>query len=88
MNWSRERYMFIIDTLKIFLTDLGFAVNTQVSWCPISGLKGDNMSKTTSDKNAEWYRGDCLFDLLDDISIVHRDSNGPLRIPVVDKIRE
>jgi translation elongation factor EF-1alpha len=46
------------------------------------------MSKTTSDKNAEWYRGDCLFDLLDDISIVHRDSNGPLRIPVVDKIRE
>ena len=46
------------------------------------------MAKSTEKKEAEWYRGDCLFDMLDDLSIPNRDSNGSLRIPVLDRIRD
>jgi peptide chain release factor subunit 3 len=59
-----------------------------VSWCPISGLNGDNMAKSTEKKEAEWYRGDCFFDMLDDLSVPNRDSNASLRIPVLDRIRD
>ena len=33
------------------------------------GLHGDNMLHPSKDKNAEWYRGDTFFTILDDLSI-------------------
>ena len=52
------------------------------------GLHGDNMLHPSKDKNAEWYKGDTFFTILDELSIQKRDPDGPLRIPVLDKIRD
>lgn len=87
IKWNRERYMSIIDNMKPFLKEAGYT-DSQISWCPISGLVGDNMAKATTNKNAEWYRGDFFFGMLDDLSVPNRNSNGPLRIPVLDRIRD
>lgn len=46
------------------------------------------MNKPSVHKNADWYKGDFLFDMLDDLCVPNRDPNGPLRIPVLDKIRD
>lgn len=46
------------------------------------------MNKPAANKKAEWYRGEYFFEMLDDLSVPNRDSNGPLRIPVLDKIRD
>lgn len=46
------------------------------------------MNKPVQNKNADWYRGEYFFEMLDDLSVPFRDPNGPLRIPIVDKIRD
>jgi translation elongation factor EF-1alpha len=46
------------------------------------------MLHPAKDKNAEWYKGDTFFTILDELSMKNRDPDGPLRIPVLDKIRD
>jgi translation elongation factor EF-1alpha len=46
------------------------------------------MLHPAKDKNAEWYKGDTFFTILDELSIKNREADGPLRIPVLDKIRD
>lgn len=46
------------------------------------------MLHPSKDKNAEWYKGDTFFTILDELSIKNRDADGPLRIPILDKIRD
>lgn len=36
-GWNRDRYMFIMDTLKPFLQEAGFDCEKNVNWCPVSG---------------------------------------------------
>jgi translation elongation factor EF-1alpha len=52
------------------------------------GLHGDNMKDPSKNKLAEWYRGDTFFGVLDELSLANRDGDAPLRIPVMDKIRD
>jgi len=73
INWDRERYLHIIQTLKTFLEDAGYNVDNNINWVPIAGLNGDNMLHASKDKNAEWYKGDTLFALLDDLSLNRKD---------------
>jgi peptide chain release factor subunit 3 len=87
-GWSRERYMHIIDTLKPFLEDAGYDCQTNVNWCPVSGLIGENITKNCASEASSWYKGDSLFEMLDGLSVPSRDPNGPLRIPIMDKIRD
>ena len=46
------------------------------------------MLHPSKDKNADWYKGDTFFTFLDELSIQKRDPDGPLRIPILDKIRD
>lgn len=39
-------------------------------------------------KTCGWYKGPTFVEILDTIGIPNRDANGPLRIPVLDKMRE
>jgi len=88
VGWSRDRYMAIIEQLKPFLANAGFDVEKQIHWVPIAGLHGDNMAAPSKNKLAEWYRGDTFFGVLDELSLPNRDGDAPLRIPVLDKIRD
>jgi len=46
------------------------------------------MATPSQNKQAEWYRGDTFFGILDELSLPPRDGDAPLRIPVLDKIRD
>lgn len=55
---------------------------------PISGLTGENILKKVEAKVAPWYTGKTLMDILDTLPVEYRDATGPLRIPILDKVKD
>lgn len=57
-------------------------------WIPISGMTGENLKEPIGNK-ANWYKGKPLLELLDEIPVdENRDAEGPLRIPILDKMKD
>lgn len=54
---------------------------------PISGLTGDNILEPAGDK-CSWYTGKTLMQILDELPTEKRDTNGPIRIPILDKMKD
>ena len=46
------------------------------------------MNALVSPELCPWYKGLCLFDLLDQLPNPERNPSGALRIPVFDKMRD
>jgi peptide chain release factor subunit 3 len=86
VNWSKDRFDEIQDRIIPFLKECGYNTERDVLFCPISGLKGDNIKdrKTTAD----WWTGPTLIDTLDHMKFEDRDKDAPLRMPVLDKMRD
>jgi peptide chain release factor subunit 3 len=56
---------------------------------PISGLTGTNLVSREGVKEVSpWYDGPCFIEILDNMPLEVRDPNGPLRIPVLDKVKD
>jgi peptide chain release factor subunit 3 len=86
VGWSETRWKEIQTNLLPFLNKSGYK-DSDVFFVPISGLTGDNILKPVGDK-CSWYKGPTLMEILDNLPIETRDSNGPLRIPILDKMKE
>jgi len=87
-KWSKDRYDEILNGLCPFLENCGFDLKKDVVFVPISGLVGDNIKDSVDEKKCNWYRGPTLLEVLDDIDLPDRDSEGPLRIPILDKMKD
>ncbi len=84
VNWKQERFDEIVKTLDSYLVDeLGFDRN-KIKFIPVSGLTGDNLNKKISDKNAEWYKGPTLVELIDLLEPPQRAINAPVRFIIND----
>ena len=59
-----------------------------MKWVPVSGLTGDNIVEVVSPTTCNWYTGPTLIDIIDNIELPHRDPNGPIRIPILDKMKD
>ena len=70
-----------------FLNSVGFTEN-DLFWIPISGLTGANIAENVSSDICSWYSGPTLLEILDDIDIEVRNGEAPLRIPVLDKMKD
>ena len=46
---------------------VGYQLRVFISY--FKGLLGDNMLHPSKDKNADWYKGDTFFTILDELSI-------------------
>lgn len=57
-------------------------------WVPISGLTGQNITEAPAKTTCAWYSGPTLIDILDALPIEERNPNGPLRVPVLDKMKD
>ena len=88
VNWSQERYDSIVSRLSPYLKSVGYNVQRDVTFLPVSGLKGYNLKDRAPEGVCPWYQGPSLFEILDAIEIVGRDANGPLRLPVLDKYND
>ena len=68
-----------------FLMQTGFR-EEQIHWVPISGMTGDNIAEPCPKEVCDWYNGPPLVHLIDKLPLAPRDPNGPLRLPVLDKM--
>lgn len=69
-----------------FLHASGFG-DEDIIYVPISGLTEDNIQKKLDGK-CDWYKGKPLLDILDGIEHSERFPEGPLRISILDKIKD
>ena len=88
VKWSKERYTEIKTALLPFIEKSGFNVNTDVEWVPVSGISGDNLKEPVKNTTCNWYTGKTFLQILDDIALPKRDPKGPLRIPILDKMKD
>jgi translation elongation factor EF-1alpha len=88
VDWSEKRFNYIKDQTSPFLkTNCGYDLD-QVDWIPIAGLHGDNMKEKSANSKASWYTGKPMFDTLDDLLVPERKKDAPIRIPILDKVKE
>ncbi len=55
---------------------------------PIVGLTGDNIKEPVSGQTCNWYKGPTLLEVLDKVKLEPRFPEGPLRIPILDKMKD
>ncbi|CAK7200782.1 hypothetical protein SEUCBS139899_003481 [Sporothrix eucalyptigena] len=86
VNWSQERYEEIMDQTKGFLRATGFQMS-QITFVPVVGKTGDNMTKRTTTAAASWYKGNSLVEELETCVPLARPMDKPLRLPVFDAFK-
>jgi peptide chain release factor subunit 3 len=69
-----------------YLRGVGYQ-KSEVDCLPISGFTGANMKDRVSPSVCPWYSGPALIELLDTMEI-DRKYNGPLLMPVADKVKD
>jgi peptide chain release factor subunit 3 len=89
VNWSQERYEQIKKDITPYLENTcKFNMEKEVAWVPISGLAGENILNAVSAERAPWYSGPSLFQIFDALPEPPRSREDPLRIPIIDKIKD
>jgi peptide chain release factor subunit 3 len=88
VKWSKDRYTEIIASLKPFILSCGYDPEKDCTFVPISGLNGDNLKDPVSKTVCGWYTGPTLLEILDDLELPPRNPDGPLRVPILDKMRD
>ena len=86
-RWSKTRFDEIVAGLKPFFNTCGYE-DSDLLWIPIAGLSGENIKEPLSNLTCNWYKGLPLLDLLDSVKLAPRFPNGPLRIPILDKMKD
>ena len=89
VKWSQDRYNEIVTNLKPFLKQSGYDPETDCTFVPVSGLQGANIVKPLEPGTANWYKDTrSLIQILDDMPVPPRNESGPLRVPVLDRMKE
>ncbi|ERT01923.1 hypothetical protein HMPREF1624_00218 [Sporothrix schenckii ATCC 58251] len=83
VDWSQERYNQIVDQTKGFLRATGFYMS-QVTFVPVAGKTGDNMTTRIKTPAASWYKGNSLIEELESCAPLPRPIDKPLRLPIFD----
>ena len=89
VSWKKERYDEIVTALRPFLASSGYDPDTDCTFIPVSGLQGENIDKVVDSAVCNWHTDKRhLLQVLDDLPVPPRDPNGPLRVPVLDKMQD
>ena len=87
VSWKKARWDQIRTSLVPFLEQCGYSEN-DLYWVPISGLTGANIVESVSSSVCSWYDGPTLIEILDSIPIESRNAEAPIRVPILDKMKE
>ena len=88
VKWSETRFNQIKKDLSVYLKTVGYNLEKDVIFVPISGLYGDNLKEELNPKKCSWYKGPTLLSILDNLESPPRDQYGPLRMTILDRYRE
>uniref|UniRef100_H3D5W6 G1 to S phase transition 1 n=1 Tax=Tetraodon nigroviridis TaxID=99883 RepID=H3D5W6_TETNG len=86
VNWSLERYEECKEKLVPFLKKVGFNPKKDIYFMPCSGLTGANLKEPVAE--CPWYTGLPFISHLDSLPNFTRSSDGPVRLPIVDKYKD
>ncbi|KAK1164898.1 eukaryotic peptide chain release factor GTP-binding subunit ERF3A [Acipenser oxyrinchus oxyrinchus] len=86
VNWSLERYEECKEKLVPFLKKVGFNPKKDIHFMPCSGLTGANLKEPAD--FCTWYSGLPFIPHLDNLPNLNRSSDGPVRLPIVDKYKD
>ena len=85
MDWSKDRFDFIRETLGSFLQHHAGFHRNNIYYVPCSGLSGENVMKKDADLlQFSWYEGPTLVDQLDKLVVPDRPIDKPFRFSVSD----
>ncbi|XP_059892067.1 eukaryotic peptide chain release factor GTP-binding subunit ERF3A isoform X1 [Gadus macrocephalus] len=86
VNWSLDRYEECKEKLVPFLKKVGFNPKKDIYFMPCSGLTGSNLKEPVPE--CTWYTGLPFISHLDSLPSFTRSSDGPVRLPIVDKYKD
>ena len=82
VDWNQERFDLIVEKLKHFLkSSVGYR-DSDVSYIPVSGLTGENLTLKTG--VMEWYTGPTLVEAIDKLKPPARLIEKPFRMAASD----
>jgi len=81
VNYDEKKFNEVKAEVEKFLKGIGYDVS-KVQIIPISGLKGDNLVKTSP--NMPWWKGPTLLEALNNLELPEQPVDLPLRIPIQD----
>lgn len=88
VNWDQERYRYIKSDVSKYLRDIvGFQLK-DIVFVPISAVTGINIKDPVTADICPWNTAPPLLDILDSLQPFQSLDEKPLRIPVLDKIKE
>jgi elongation factor 1-alpha len=82
VKYSEAKYNEVKEELTKLLKNVGFKVDTQVVFIPISAFKDDNIDKPSP--NMPWFKGPTLLQALDNLKVPEKPTGKPLRLPIQD----
>ena len=80
-NYSEQAFKAAKDKAEKLIKSVGYKVES-VPIIPISGWKGDNLVKKST--NMPWWTGKTLYESFDDFKLPEKPVGKPLRIPIQD----
>ena len=80
--FSEAKFNTLREEVTKLLKNVGFKVDTQVVFLPISAFKDDNINKASP--NMPWWKGPTLLQALDSLVVPPKPTDKPLRLPVQD----
>ncbi|CAH1795378.1 unnamed protein product [Owenia fusiformis] len=86
VNWDETRYTECKDKLIPYLKKCGFNPKTDIHFLPVSGITGAFLKEP--DPQCKFYDGPPLLTYLNDLPLLNRNSEGPLRLPIVDRYKD
>ena len=86
VGWSEERFVEISQQVGGFLAATGFQTKN-ITYVPISGLHGDNITRLSIDPGASWYKGPTLVEALEDSQPLPRALKKPFRMSISELYR-
>ncbi len=81
VGYKEEEFKKIKEDVSALIKQAGYKPD-ETQFIPISGLKGDNLTKKSD--NLKWYNGPTLLEQFDKFKQPEKPTNLPLRMPIQD----
>ena len=82
VKYAEAKYTELKEEITKLLKNVGFKVDQQVTFLPISAFKDDNIDKASP--NMTWFKGPTLLAALDSLKVPEKPTEKPLRLPIQD----
>ena len=80
-KYSEDAFKSAKEKGEKLIKSVGYKIE-QVPVIPVSGWKGDNLTKKS--ENMPWYTGKTLLETFDDFKVAEKPTGKPLRVPIQD----